>query len=173
MCVWVCGAQSSVAGCARLYSFFFLRLIILILDVFSLSLSLFVWSVLVPISALSSRSSVSGARVLILWDPLARPERSLLQARAHVKHLANLSLYLFITASSVQDPTCPVPNLHVLVEYRDIFGEKGVKEVRMVRGGKFAEAMETAVDRLVNAHQRSSGIDRVIEMIVNTISRSL
>ena len=43
----------------------------------------------------------------------------------------------------------------------------------MVRGGKFAEAMETAVDRLVNAHQRSSGIDRVIEMIVNTISRSL
>ena len=40
-----------------------------------------------------------------------------------VKHIANLSLSLFIIDSSVQDPGGPVPNLHVLVEFRDIFGE--------------------------------------------------
>ena len=43
----------------------------------------------------------------------------MLQARAHVNHLANLSPTLFITVSSVEDPGGPLRNLHVRAKYRD------------------------------------------------------
>ena len=51
----------------------------------------------------------------------------MLQACALVNHLANLSLTLFITGSSVQDLGGPVPKQHGPAEYRDILGELDMK----------------------------------------------
>ena len=41
----------------------------------------------------------------------------------------------------------------------------------MMRGSELIEAMAVAVDRLVNARESASGLDRAIETIVNTMGR--
>ena len=60
------------------------------------------------------------------------------------------------------------------MDFRDIFGEldvKGRQQSFMMRGSELIEAMAVAVDRLVNARESASGLDRAIETIVNTMGR--